>query len=385
MAVASRDQAGDLLKEYSYLNDKFTYEFVDPEEKPAIARQYEIRDYGALVFTVGSKKQQVFGLGEQDFTGAILNVTGVQQKKVLFVGGHGEHDIDADATDGYRQARQGLETDNYKVDRLDLGTTAKAPDDTAVLVLAGPKKPLLPNELKVIDDYLRQGGKMMILLEPNPQKELQELLRKWGLAFRDGSVVDTLVYAQPDFATPAVLKSQYRLHQITKDLDTTFFPGATGIYFAIPQEDQGKIVPSPLAVTSGSSWLTTAASTTGTPTFSEGKDIPGPVLLAATIEAQAPVGVPAVPGAKDSRIVIIGDSDFASNEYFYSKSNSDLFLNSVNWLGAQEELISIRPKPPQFRRLIITQRGWNWILYSSVGFLPAAVLMAGGVAWWRRR
>ncbi|MBI4496280.1 MAG: GldG family protein [Chloroflexi bacterium] len=389
IAVASQEQAENLLREYAFYTDKISYEFVDPEEKPAIAKQYEIRDFGALVFTYEGRKHQTFGLQEQDFTGAILNVTGVEQKRVYFLAGHGEADIESAEETGLQLARDGLQADNYRIEKLDLTVTPAVPENAAVLVVAGPKKPLQPSELRAIETYLTQGGKAMFLLDPDPPQELQQLLGKWGLIFREGTVIDTVTYAQPDVRTPAVQRDQYLLTQITKDLDTTFFPGATGIFVDLPEPDREYLAITPLAHTSFQSWQTVAARTEGVPNFSEG-DTFGPLVLAVQVEATAPRGgKPLVPSTRDgpkaTRLIVVGDTDFATNKYFYSLYNSDLFLNSVNWLGAQEELISIRPKPPEFRRLIITQRGWDWIVYSSIVFLPAVVLLAGGVVWWQRR
>lgn len=389
-AIAGREQARKLLREYAINTDKISFEFVDPEDKPHIARQYEIRDYGALVFTSGGRKQQTFGIGEQDFTGAILNVTGVEQKRVYFLTGHGEPGIDSADEGAMKLAKEGLQTDNYRVETLDLINTPKIPDDATVLVIAAPKKPLESREIAAIETYLTQGGKAVFLLEPDPPQELKGLLAKWGLSFKPGLVVDTFAFAQPNVYTPAVLRDQYLVTQVTKDLDTTVFPGATAIFADLPEDDRQSIQITPLARTSFQSWQTTNAPTEGVPAFAADRDTRGPLVLAAQVEAVAPIGgtprVPAGPsGTKTMRLIVVGDSDFATNKYFYSKFNSDLFLNSVNWLGAQEELISIRPKPPQYRRLIITQGAWNWILYSSVGFLPGLVLVAGGVVWWRRR
>ncbi|MBM2826131.1 MAG: transp aux protein [Dehalococcoidia bacterium] len=382
---ASQQGAENLLKEYAYYSGgKISYEFIDPEAKPAVAREYEIRDYGALVFDYDGRRRQVLGIGEQDFTGAILSITGKEQKKIYFLSGHGEHDPEGSEGNGYSQADQGLRADNYNVGIVDISVASRIPDDAAVLIVAGPQKDLVEREMAPLENYILRGGRVLFMVDPNPPASWRNLLAKWGLKLEDGRIIDQRSFANPDVATPAAQRDQYYLTQITKDLATTFFPGAAGLSLDIPEDDRENISIVPMIVTSFLSWLETDSQQVA---YNEGTDTRGPLPLAVTVEAKAPIGgrPQSASGAEVSRFVVFADSDFASNEFFYSLGNSDLFLNTVNWLAAQEELISIRPKPPEFRRIVVTQRAWNWILYSSILFLPGVVIMAGAVSWWRRR
>ncbi|MBI2886869.1 MAG: GldG family protein [Chloroflexi bacterium] len=383
-AQSSREQAENLLSEYRYQSSKISFEFIDPEEKPGIARQYEVRDNGALVFESGGRRKQLFGIGEQDFTGAILNVTGVEQLKVYFLVGHGEHDTEAPAADGISLAKQGLVSDNYQVLNLSLASVDKVPDDSALLIVAGPKRPFLDRELGLLNDYLDRGGKALFLVDPNPLPELRRVLARWGVNVKEGSVVDQAVFVNPDVTTPAVQGNQYVFSQITKDLAASFFPGAAGLEISVPEPDRDHVTVQPLAITSPRSFLETDKERIA---FDEGQDQRGPLPLVLTVEANKPIGQrPSQPAsAEGTRLVVFADSDFITNEFFYSLGNSDFFLNSVNWLTAQQELISIRPKPPEARRLVITQQAWNFIFYSTIALLPLVVLLVGGVVWWRRR
>lgn len=382
----TKNRTEQLLAEYKYRSDQFSYDFVDPEAKPAVARQYEVRDYGVVVFESQGRLQPVRFASESDFTSAILKVTGKQQKKIYFLTGHGEANLFSSDEAGYSLARQGLDWDNYQVAELSLATEAKMPEDIATLVVAGPKKPLTEKEIELLTNYLKQGGKALFLLDPGTPKEVAEILADWGVVLGSGTIIDQASFVPPDLATPAALRPQYYSSRITENLDTTFFPAATAVKSTL-KEPSPTLVVLPLAVTSANSWLTTEPSRTS---FDPAKDIKGPHNLAATVTATAPLSQKGQEeerkaSSKTTRLVIVGDSDFASNKYFYSLGNSDLFLNSINWLSEEEELIAIHPKPPEYRRMVVTMRGWNWILYSSMGLLPLVIILAGVFVWWRRR
>ncbi|MBI4308031.1 MAG: GldG family protein [Chloroflexi bacterium] len=394
-------QAESLLKEYRYHSSRFTYRFVDPDAEPGVARQYEIRgqeDYGSVVFATGIRRQKIpiSNITEQDFTGAILRVTGKELKKVRFLAGHDERDSDSFLETGVGEAKRGLQRDNYDVSTVNLTADPEAPKklaDTAALVIAGPRKDLLDQEKKPLEDYLRQGGKLLVLLDPDPPQSVVELLKKWAVDVQPGTVVDQLSFATPDVTAPAVQRAQYLFDRITGTLDTTFFPAATSFKSLIKEPKPSDTVRlSPIAVTSRQSWMAQDAKK---PNFDlQRGDIQGPLVLAVAAEGSAPWGekkeeaTPAstAPSAPvRTRIVVIGDSDFATNNYFYSLGNSDLFLNSVSWLAEEETLISIRPKPAGIRLMILTQREFRYVLWSSIALLPIVIAVVGGIVWWRRR
>lgn len=396
-AQAAQEEASHRLTEYRFQTDKISFEFIDPDEKPGIARQYEVNTYGALVFEAGAKRKQVFGLSEQDFTGAILNVTGKEQQKIYFVEGHGERTPDGTDDASFGHVRSGLIADNYLVSTLNLSAIQAVPQDAALLVIAGPRRPFLEPEVQLVDRYLGDGGKALFMVEPQTPAEVRAILARWGVEVREGVVVDNQSFVNPDLTVPMARGAQYTFGQITKDLPGTFFPGAAALLPSVPEDDRDHVSVSPLASTTAQSFLETDAQRIE---FIPGTDPTGPFLLALTVEANQPIGrrpvraptpVPgqpapaAAPEQNPTRLVVFADSDFATNAFFFSLGNSDLFLNSVNWLTAQEGLISIRPKPPEFRRLDITRRTWDFILYSAAALWPLAVLLTGGVVWWRRR
>ncbi|PYV20716.1 MAG: hypothetical protein DMG27_22350, partial [Acidobacteria bacterium] len=87
----------------------------------------------------------------------------------------------------------------------------------------------------------------------------------------------------------------------------------------------------------------------------------------------------------DGRFIALGTSLLAANVYLGFQGNRDLFLNMINWLSAEEDLISIRPKPPDAQRLNLTAQQMDRIFYLSLIGLPLLIVAAGTIVWWQRR
>lgn len=382
-----RGQADDLLREYATRSNQISYEFIDPVQRPGTAQQYQVRDFGML-FLQGDRRQEVFGTTESDFTNALLKLTSTEPKKVAFLIGHGERPLSEPGNHSYGAAVRALEADNYTVTPVNLAIEA-IPEDVEAIIIAGPTAPLLERDQQILKEYLRAGGKMMILYDPGPSFGLEALVEDYGVTLGRDLVLDPERAFYGDQAAPVIL--EYGWNPITKDLPQTVLPHAT--YISPPEVAQEGVVVERLAVTSNRGWAETDLSQ---PRFDEGVDPQGPLALAVSIEAEVATaeGAPAGQDEPDqgadrsrprTRVVVFGDSDFASDGFIGMGGNRDLFVNSVNWLTESEELISIRPKPPEDRGMYLTATQTNLILFSTVVLLPLVVLLAGGSVWWSRR
>jgi hypothetical protein len=430
--AAARQRADDLMSEFQRRSvRKFTYRFEDPEKDPGKAAQYNVTEYPVIVFEASERllPLRVPPLAEQDLTSAILIITGAQQKTVYFLTGHGEKDpsdSDGASAAGFGFAARGVFADNYGALPLNLAQRGTVPPDVAVLVVAGPTKELLTTEKEELLRWLKDGGRALFLLDPGAPSSFQSLLAEWGVLVGSGTVVDlgSSVHQAP--RTPLIPRGQYinpgtplgnligtRLGPavyfpttITNRLDVTFLPNATPLNLRDEYlKDSRKIPPwvaySPLALSSAASFATDDPKRD---TFRQGVDTLGPHWVALALHACAPVdqetpqrfvpdpegrGVRCQTRESEPRLptsmVVIGDSEFANNKDFYAYTNGDLFLNAVNWLARDYDLISIRSKPFAFRELVVTTSQFNFIRYSSWFLLPAAIALLGIVAWWRRR
>jgi len=376
--------ATSLLEEYKTYADQLSVKVIDPDEHPDQARQYEITQYQTVVFKgpEGTRlvfPQEIITEAEHAFTSAILEVTGITQKKVYFLTGHGEASILSGADNGYSTAREGLLDNLYQISTLDLLITRSIPDDCATLVIAGPVKSLTSDEVDIIKEYLESSGRALILTNPNSPAEMKALVLPWGIKIEDGTLIDTASYAAPSMESPSVPRTRNLF-----ELSVTYFPGATAI---LPEEETPEnLQVAPLVWTSMDSWLERDYDPDEQPIFNEGIDLEGPLAIGVLIATAAPEEAEVeLPEEEQTRLVIIGDSDFATNQHFLNGNNSDLFLNSVNWLTVGTELISIDRKVLQTRRLIIGPEEARFLNISSIGLLPIIILVIGGVIWWRRR
>jgi ABC-type uncharacterized transport system involved in gliding motility auxiliary subunit len=388
--------AEDLLKQYAQASDgKFAYRVEDPDRSPGLARRYGVETYGTIVMQSGEKSEKVLDAEEERLTNALVKVTRPGNPIVYFVKGHGERDISSAERTGMSQAKEQLEKANYTVKDLELARTGKVPPDAAVVIVPGPRTDLLPPELTAIDDYLAQGGHVLVMADPLQADGLAKYLAKYGVTLGQDLVVEPSPVGRLLGVGPEVpLVMQYEQHPITRDMAKvmTGFP-LTRSVSAAKTPPKGMTV-TPLAKTSAESWGETNLDglRRGQPASRDDKDTPGPVpvLVAVTIEpssAPKPAGQAEADESKKpkGRLVVLGTSTFASNQALGFQGNRDLFLNIVAWLAGQEDEIAVRPKDPRQNPIFATEAQKNAILWLSIVVLPGAVMVCGIALVMRRR
>jgi gliding motility-associatede transport system auxiliary component len=407
------------LDEYASLSRNFQVEYVDPDRKPAVAKPYEpLVAGGTIVLDYSGRVERVNDDSEQAVTNALIKVTRGQQNKVYFVQGHGERSADESDPASYGTVVQFLTATSFGHDNVVLSQVRAIPQDATVLVVAGPKSDFFPSEIDLLKTYLAKGGKALFLLDPRekadapPLTNLTALLKEWGIgvdddvvinvpadyAVKEGETVDVgQLAALKDTDGTFVLAAKYLPHALTQGLGrvTVVFRMARSIS-SLPGDASGHVAQN-LIETTASSWgetdikrLTTAGQVAREP--SKG-DKNGPLSLAAAVSAPATITDAAKAETagngdapkRETRVAVFGDSDFASNGLLGAGRNADLFMNAVNWLAQQEDLIAIRPKSPEDRRVTLTADQERRIFYLTVLIVPGLVLLAGVQTWWRRR
>jgi ABC-type uncharacterized transport system involved in gliding motility auxiliary subunit len=398
-----RTQFEDLLKQYTQHTDKLTYELVDPDRQPAVAKQYNVAAYNTVVVVGNHKDEKVLRLEEEALTNAILKVTRSTKKVVYFVTGHGEASITETERTGYSLAKKGLEDQNYEVKELLLARSEQVPDDAAVVIVAGPRKDLLESELQTLTAYMERDGHLLLMLDPETVPALGPFVQRYGLELGNDVVIETNPLGRlisGDYLMPVV--TAYEQHPITKDLEgvMTIFPVVRSVT-PVKEPPEGIKVQA-LASTSPApqSWAETDLKTLQEEkrvAFDEERDRKGPISIAAvaTITAKpAAAATPAEPPTEEkpghtgrsARLIVFGDSEFANNSFISLQGNGDLFLNTVSWLAEEEELIAIRPREGGGSGpVILTAAQQPLIFWLPVVVLPLTVFGVGTLVFVRRR
>ena len=396
----------DRLAEYEYTSSQVSLEFVDIDKEPLRARQYDVQAYGTVVFEYEDRIERVISDDEQELTNGLIKVIAGEEQRVYFIQGHGERTPDSTDRDGYGALGDALERDNLLVDTVVLAQTGEVPPEASVVVSAGPATDYLPGEIDALRQYLEGGGKALFLLDPAegaeapPQTSLISLISEWGIELGNDVVVDVSGVGQllgTDATVPVA--ATYPPHPITNDFGLlTAFPLARSV--SPDSGGAGDRVAQVFIETSARSWAETDITELADGEVQmDGDDIPGPISIGAAVSVEVDLpdaasgdGVTAdletdadQPPVPQARVAVIGDSDFAANGSLGIQGNRDLALNTINWLAQQENLIAIRPRQPEDRRITLTADQQLRITWLSLLMIPAAVIGAGLFTWWRRR
>jgi gliding motility-associatede transport system auxiliary component len=395
-AQIAASEAKDLLERYqTAAPGKVEVEYVDPQAQPGRLAELGIEagrlEGGLLHVALGKDSVDVKELTEVALTQAIVKLSRHEQKKVYFLDGHNERSIEGEgATEGggMKDAADALRNENYQVETLLLAAKGDVPKDADVVIDAGPTRPLHETEHAALERYLERGGALLVLIDPRAGTDLGDDLRRWGVDVGDDVIVDRV---QGLFGRPTtVFAAEYGDHDITRKLgDATLFHVARSV---LPVQGAAAAI-APIVRTGESSWAERDMErllTKGEAEYNEGVDVKGPVSLAVagTIEPGKPA--PAAEGETPkppptARLVVIGDSDFVSNQLIHEFRNRDLFVNAVNWLLGDVEAISVRPGQPRASRLQLSGEQFLEIRYLALFVMPELIALCGVIAWWQRR
>lgn len=376
----------DLLEQYANLSPKVQVKYVDPDKDPQLAREAGIRSLGTAVVQVGDKKEEAKSMTEEGITGAFIRDLKSKTRTVCFTSGSGEHQLDDSNREGLSHFKELLAKDNYETKSVDLLTKAEVPGDCTALVIAGPTKNYEQPEVNAIKNYVENGGRAFFMLDP-PLKlgheeiadndALTSLLQGWGVTLDKDLILDLNPLGQIAGLGPQVaLVTHYESQPIVEQLRGT----ATGFPLArsLDVKNTDKTSVQKLFDSSSTSLATSNLSSPAV-NVNDPKNKKGPLTMAAAGTYNT--------GKENSqgRFVVVGSSTWAANRFIDFNGNNDLASNAVNWLSSDEDLISIRPKPQDDRRITMTARQVSWVRAVSQFVLPFAVVIVGVSVWWKRR
>ena len=391
------DGAKALLDKYeAESRGMMTYEKLDPDANPVLAKEDGISRDGTLVLSLGEQTQLVTNPAESEITTAILKLLNPGEHLVYFLAGHGEATIDGAENTDISTLVGTLRNKNYTVDTLNLTQEKKVPAAASVVIIAGPKSPLLDFELTAIQDYLKEGGALIVLqnpyavtqMDPNADILAAYLKKDWGITLRNDIIIDLVNrYILNPFASTYPSGSPIT-ERIPGNM-ISVFPTAMSLEIAMPEGQAWTPVAFvQIEAAKDQAWGETDLTSVGlisflseakTASFDKEKDNLSPLN----------VGVSAENPTNSSRVVVFGDEDFAENQIINqgAGANSDLIVNAVDWATQQENLISLTPKDSTYRFISLPQDAWvlNAIVLTSACLLPGSFLLLYGIVWYNRR
>jgi ABC-type uncharacterized transport system involved in gliding motility auxiliary subunit len=378
--------AKDKLDLYANLSPKVHVVYVDPDKKPLVATQAGFKNLNTAIVQIGANKNEAKSISEEDLTGAIIRDLKNTARTVCFVTGSGEHQIDDAGRSGYSRLKDLIAKDDYQGKSIDLLQKAEVPGDCTVVVVAGPRGDYQQPEVDALKKYVEDGGRALILLDPplkvgreeiGDNEPLTSLLGSWGVTPNKDLILDFNPVGQLAGLGPQVaLVTRYDSHPIVNEMKGT----ATGFPLSrsLATKNADKTTVEQLFDSSESSLSTTKLDSDRIDP-SDPKNKKGPLTIAAAGTYKT--------GKENSqgRFVVVGSSLWAANSFLPFNGNRDLALNTINWLSSDEDLISIRPKEPEDRKLTMTRAQVRWVGITSLLLIPLIVIGTGLSVWWRRR
>ena len=386
------NQMEDRLIEYSHYSGKFNYTIIDPIKEPDKVREFfgpdqQYLDLPSIIINTENKREEIKSTLEEDITNALIKVTRDQKRKIYFTQGHGEKLIfpDQAGMSTNELIKNKLLSQYFDVDILNLFQMEDVPNDADVVIISGPVKQFANNEIQAIRNFLLIGGNVFVMIDPESKSGLKPLLKEWNIIVNNDLVLETnssfvltsTGLNRQSSVSAAPSAAEYGNHIITKNFRyaTTFVQASSVSKLS---ENESIYQTTDLVFTSPNSWGETNLSLLFDEQIAEkdDSDLSGPTSLAVAMEKS---------DSLKTRLVVVGDSDFASDVYIsQAPGNMDFFLNIVSWLAQEEDLIAIRPKQPDNRTLTLSMKQQNLILFFLIILLPLISVRIGIHIYMRR-
>lgn len=375
----------DVLELFSGANPSIRYRLVDLNRSPALAQKYGLSNAGAGVIEMDGRREVIRFVDEEGVATAILHLTRDQRRRACFVTGHGEHSpFDTDERRGYSEVAKALEREAFEITEIEFLTAEGPLAECQVVVVGGPTRDFLPGELDALTAYLHKGGQVFLLLDPGAPESIVQWLEKHGARAGRDVVLDErnrLIGTEPSMLTvPAFNKSVFRT-----ELEPAVLPVARTVVPTEEGDKSGRV--QVLALSSADSWayVEDGKLPDRNVRFRRGKDQPGPLPVGVQIEFPTPGGEERPSG----RLVVLGDSDFATNLSLNWRGNKDLFLSTVGLLAEDPSLVAVRRKglpKGSISPIYLTEHQDAVVFWVGVVAVPSIVMLFGIVtATYRRR
>ena len=367
----------DLLKRYQQHKSDITIRFIDPFASPGEVREQGIQFDGELIIEYQNRREHVQQIppSEQDITSALERVARTENRLIVFLEGHGERTPTQFDNIGLSQWTDSLQKRGFKAHNLNFGENSKLLENANVLVIASPRKMLLPGEVTLIVDHIDKGGNLLWLIDPGALQGLEPLADLLGLTIQPGLIVDPLsqLVGVNNPAIVSITSNGYGNHPITANFGNylTLFPQANALLI----EPKDVWQDTALLSTNPQVWSETGE-TEGAVEYNDDTDIAGPLTLAFALTRE---------DISDQRVIVVGDGDFLSNGFVEYGGNLDLGLKMMDWLALEDSFIDIPSKTAVDLNLKLSSTALVSLGGFFLLFLPIGLISIGILIWLRRR
>ena len=366
-----------LLKNYRRYGNNFSYQLIDPNLEINLAERFSATSLGDVYLVYGEQRQKLettatslgTNITEAKLTNAIAKIQQDRTPHVYFLQGHGESTLD-NTEEGLSQAVTELTEKGYVVATLNLATQPTIPDDADVIAIVKPLRRLLDTEVTSLQQYLENGGNLLLMLMPNIDIGLEPILQEWGIQLDNRLVIDGS--ASGERPPTIAIVDRYGNHPITEDFNggITLFPQSR----VIKTTAKPDLTATPLVITNENTWAESNLASEEI-TFNSQEDLASPLNIAIAFTKE-----------NTSRMVVFGNAIFATNGWFTQQLNGDLFLNTIDWLaGVNKDILSISPKELVNRRINLSPLQATAISWLAMRIMPLFSFLIAGIIWWRKR
>ena len=369
-----RKQITQVISRYSLYKPDLTLKFISLTAQPDKTRELNIDAEGAILISYRQGSEKLNTLTESTMTNALLRLAHGRKRWITFLSGHDERSPTNDANHDLAQFRKALEQRNIKVMTINLANLASIPDNSSLLVLAGPKAALLNAEMEILLDYLAQGGNLLWLRDPDDQ-QLPEMEEQIGIHRLPGTIVDSSSQLYGVDNPTYVLATQYAHHAITRGFKTiTLYP----VSAALESYEETEYQPEAIISSIARSWTETGPVSGKISFDADSDETEGPLDIAFALTRN-------INQDTQQRIIVAGDGDFLSNAFVNHVGNLDMGLRMINWLTQDDRFIDIPSRIAPDQSLQLSKLSMAVMAYGFLLALPLAFFITGVFIWRKRK
>ncbi len=364
----------DLLGKFQAHKKNLNVTLTDPALDPTRMRSLNVAAGGEIFLHYQNRTQRLTQLSEQSLTLAMQRLVRADTRRVIFTVGHGERTIDGDTNADLSLFAQQLADSGFELDTINISEQTALDANSGTLVIAGPMRRFLANEVVLLLEYISNGGNLIWLTEPASDDGLDAVAVELGIERLPGVVIDVaaqqLQVERPDFA----IVNEYSRHPATEGFTTvTLFPQATGLDVQPDREWQVSAL-----VQSGKQAWTETGALNGKVAFGDDpREVSGPFPLVFALERDK--------ANKQQRVIVSGDGDFLADAWVGNGGNRDLGNRLFNWSADDNAMIGISAPTRADAQLNLSRVSMFSLAGVALLLLPGLMFSAATGVWYRRQ